>query len=149
MKKKIIVIISIVVIIAISVFIIMEVMKHHTFEATITNCGAYFIWIESDTRIIPYEDYIIRKTKLEVPEYAFGRQIHKDGKVYVALKYEIALNDVMIKNEKGKKISISDLKQGDMVKVTIKDGLDGKGRDALGRIVPKLYDVKEIRIIQK
>ncbi len=67
-----------------------------------------------------------------------------DDSLYINAKYKIYTNGVYMKDDKGKRIGINDLKIGDSIYVVTKDGF----QNDIGQVPPELYNVKFIKLLK-
>lgn len=144
MKKKakilIGVIIAILFISSIGILAIYEWSQYYIYTVQITSIEDNRIIVEDYHNLIPYELY---ENVTDADNY-YGHKVIKEDKVYVTQKYQLYLNNVVIKNKEGRKISISNLSIGDTINVIIKEGLK---KDFL--MYPQLLqNIKGIKVIE-
>lgn len=144
MKKKakilIGVIIAILFISSIGILAIYEGSQYCIYTVQITSIEDNRIIAEDYHNLIPYELY---ENVIDADNY-YGHKVIKEDKVYVTQKYQLYLDNVVIKNKKGRKINISNLSIGDTINVITKEGLK---KDLL--MYPQLLqNVKEIKSIE-
>lgn len=141
-KKKLLIIIIIFLIPIITIGVISELSKYHTYTVKITNIGAdNYITVENESDLRLYKLY----ENIENEENAYGHKITTENGVYVTAKYRVYAQNVKIKNNKGKKISVYDLKIGDTLYIVTKDG----AHIDLATTPDTLYNVKLIKVLEK
>ncbi len=139
MKKNIKIIIAIIVLLIVIMVGIIELNKYHTYTVTVKKVGNNFIVVEDENSFIPYslvEEYIKENGNV------YGAEVTIVNETYVANRYTIRTKDVMIKDDKGNKITASDLELEDTLCVITKDG----HCDSIDPI--ELENVKYIKVIK-
>ncbi len=113
--------------------------KINTYTATITEIYNNEIFVQDDSRLIPYD--LCDHTKPE----SYGHIVNENNMVYVTTKESIYLKDVLILNTKWKKINKSDLNIGDSIYIVTLD----IGHTDVASIPPTLFNVKLIKVLEK
>lgn len=139
MKRNIKIIIAIIVLLIVIIVGIIELSKYHTYTVTVKKVGNNFILVEDENSLTPYslvEGYIKENGNVYGSEVTIGNQ------TYVFNRYTIRTEDVIIKDDKGNKITTSDLELEDTLCVITKDG----HRDSIDPL--ELENVKYIKVIK-
>lgn len=140
-KKKILTIIISISLISMYIIILAIVLlsKINTYTATITEIYNNEIFVQDNSRLIPYD--LCDHTKPE----SYGHIVNENNMVYVTTKESIYLKDVLILDTKWKKINKSDLNIGDKIYIIVVD--IGVGKD-VATTPPTLSNVKLIKVLE-
>ncbi|MCI8352796.1 MAG: hypothetical protein HFJ58_04265 [Clostridia bacterium] len=140
-KKKILTIIISISLIGMYIIILAIVLlsKINTYTATITEIYNNEIFVQDDSRLIPYD--LCDHTKPE----SYGHIVNENNMVYFTTKESIYLKDVLILDKRCKKISKSDLSIGDKIYIIVLD--IGVGKD-VATTPPTLSNVKLIKVLE-
>jgi hypothetical protein len=116
MKKKIIIIISLILVVAIIVGIIKFTKYDSNYTGKIIKIDDNAIFIEDTSKLEEYKDCQI----IEETNYGYDIITNEGFNVQVSCKYFIYINDIKIIDKNGKTIHSSDLNIGDTIRITTK-----------------------------
>lgn len=116
MKKKIIIIISLIIVVAI-VGIVKFTKYNSNYIGKIIRIDDNEIFIEDTSKLEEYKDCQI----IEETNYGYDIITNEGFNVQVSCKYFIRINDIKIVDKNGKTIQSSDLNIGDTIRITTKN----------------------------